>query len=219
MHHRPERGTCGGFLLLCTFAAKARPFRPIDQVESRDGNVWNQFPVERQRKFRPVVSDHRSRGLVDTVGVALHRKRQAERGCVPIDFDSKIPGGYDFQFEFLADRAVISTTFCISSGRLALEFALADVAGIRADHEAKQMLGIDALCINAGRKRDGKTHDCRAKHFCTNKHSLPKAIGVNDITADRECTLSQYQCKTRGDESGRLVQEFRLAAMPAPVGL
>jgi hypothetical protein len=42
-----------------------------DQIECGDGDVWNHLPVERQREFDPVATDHRRRGLVDAVGVAF----------------------------------------------------------------------------------------------------------------------------------------------------
>ena len=42
-----------------------------DQIECGDSDVWNHLPVERQREFDPVAMDHRSRGLVDAVGVAF----------------------------------------------------------------------------------------------------------------------------------------------------
>src|SRR6266705_428039 len=45
-HHR-ERGADGGFLLRCACADEASPFRLINQIESRDGEVWNQLPIER----------------------------------------------------------------------------------------------------------------------------------------------------------------------------
>ena len=61
--------------------------------------------------------------------------------------DSKILGGHYFQFEVLTDCPVITATFGKSSGRLALEFAFAGAADIRADHKAKQMLGIDAFSM------------------------------------------------------------------------
>jgi hypothetical protein len=53
---------------------------------------------------------------------------------------------------------------------LALEFALADVADIGADHEAEQMLGIDALSMKARWKQRGE-YDGRLKRFRTNWHS------------------------------------------------
>ena len=63
---------------------KARPFRLIDQIESRDGKVWNQFPIERQRQFRTVIPDNRGRGLIDAVGMGLQRECQTERSRIPI---------------------------------------------------------------------------------------------------------------------------------------
>jgi hypothetical protein len=64
---------------------------------------------------------------------------------------SKIFNGHEFQFEFLANRAVASSIPGKSSGRLALEFTLANIADISADHKAEDMLGINALSANAVR--------------------------------------------------------------------
>ncbi|MGH6751749.1 MAG: hypothetical protein ACREDP_06230, partial [Bradyrhizobium sp.] len=68
-------------------------------------------------------------------------------------------GRHEFQFEFLADGPVVSAILTKSPGRLGLEFALADIADIGADHEAEQMLGIDALRADAARKQRGETEE------------------------------------------------------------
>ena len=88
--------------------------------------------------------------------------------------DSKIPGRHEFQFKLLADRPVTSAIFGKSSGGLALEFPLADIADIGADHEAEQMLGIDALGANGSRKQRREAHDAGPEHFCADRHSHPK---------------------------------------------
>ena len=85
MYHHPERSADGGFLLRGRRADKARPFWLIDQIESRNAEVRNQFTIERQREFRPVIADHRGRGLIKTIRMALHRKGQTEWGGVPIE--------------------------------------------------------------------------------------------------------------------------------------
>ncbi len=79
--------------------------------------------------------------------------------------------GYEFQFELLAGRPVSSAIPGKSSVGLALEFALADIADIRADHEAEQMLGIDAFRANTAWKQRGETHDHCSAGLRTNWHS------------------------------------------------
>ncbi len=69
------------------------------------------------------------------------------------DLDTKILGGDEFQFEFLTDRPVAAAALGKAPGRLALEFALAGVAHIGSDHEAKNMLGIDAFGMHAVREQ------------------------------------------------------------------
>src|SRR4051794_8018167 len=46
LRHQPERGADRGFLLRRCFADKPCPFRLIDQIDGRDGQVRNEFPVE-----------------------------------------------------------------------------------------------------------------------------------------------------------------------------
>lgn len=53
------------------------------------------------------------------------------------DLDPEIVDRHELQFEFLVDRPIVIAPLGKSSGRLALEFALADVADISADQEAK----------------------------------------------------------------------------------
>src|ERR1700736_1518453 len=91
------------------------------------------------------------------------------RGKLRSQLNSKIPCGYELQFEFLSDRAVASGILCETPGGLALEFALAGVADVSADHESEQMLGIDAFSVSAGGKQRGKTHD-RHHRLRTNSH-------------------------------------------------
>ena len=64
----------------------------------------------------------------------------------------KIIGGDELQFQFLVDRPVTAPCLGKSSGRLALEFALAKPSDIGADHEAEQMLGIRVFRMHAGCK-------------------------------------------------------------------
>jgi hypothetical protein len=69
------------------------------------------------------------------------------------DLDTKILGGDEFQLEFLTDRPVATAVLGKSPGRLVLEFALAGVADVGSDHEAKNMLGIDAFGMHAIREQ------------------------------------------------------------------
>src|ERR1700730_13096898 len=82
--------------------------------------------------------------------------------------NSKIPCGHELQFEF---RVVASGILCETPGGLALEFALADVADVGADHESEQMLRIDALSVRAGGKHRGTPRDGRSHRLRTNSHS------------------------------------------------
>ena len=77
------------------------------------------------------------------------------------DLDPEIPDRHEFQFEFLTEGAIFAAVLAEPPGGLALEFALADIADIRADHESEQMLGIDALGMRADRKQRRKAQDCR----------------------------------------------------------
>ena len=61
------------------------------------------------------------------------------------EIEAEIPGGHEFQFEFLTDRPVTPATSGKSSGGLALEFAFTDITDVGAEHEAKQMLGIEEM--------------------------------------------------------------------------
>ena len=77
---------------------------------------------------------------------------------------AEIPDRHEFQFEFLVNRPVTSAIPRKSSGGLALEFTLADIADIRTDHEAKQMFGINALRARAGRQQR-EAQDGRPERF------------------------------------------------------
>src|SRR6185503_14439525 len=98
------------------------------------------------------------------------------------DFDSKIPGRYKLQFELLADGAISAAVLAEASGRFALKLPLADIADIGADHEAEQMLGIDALGIDAGRQQCSKKHDRRLKGLYTRRYSHSAGHGVEPVS-------------------------------------
>lgn len=53
--------------------------------------------------------------------------------------DAKILDRHKLQFEFLVNRPVASAIPGKSSGRLALEFTLADIADIRTDHASEEL--------------------------------------------------------------------------------
>ncbi|WP_296512338.1 hypothetical protein [Rhodopseudomonas sp.] len=75
--------------------------------------------------------------------------------------NSKIPGGHELEFEFLAEGAIGSTGLAESPGGLALEFALAEVADIGADHESEQMLRIDVFTAHIDRNQREQARNCR----------------------------------------------------------
>src|SRR4051794_20765182 len=95
------------------------------------------------------------------------------------DLDSKIPERYKLEFELLADGAIRAAVLAEASGRLALKLALTDIADIGADHEAEQMLGIDALGMDAGRQQCSKRQGRRLESLCTRRHSHSAATGLN----------------------------------------
>ena len=57
---------------------KTRPFRLINQVESRERIIWNQFAVEGEREFRSEIPDRRRTGIVDTVAMTLDGECQTK---------------------------------------------------------------------------------------------------------------------------------------------
>src|SRR5215216_1287073 len=100
------------------------------------------------------------------------------RGKRASNLDSKIQDRYKLQFEFLADGAISAAILAEASGRFALKLPLAGIADIGADHEAEQMLCIDALGINAGRQQRSKRHDRRPEDLCTRRYSHSAGHGV-----------------------------------------
>ena len=103
--------------------------------------------------------------------------------------NSKIPGRHEFQFKLLADDPVTSAIFGKSSGGLALEFPLADIADIGADHEAEQMLGIDALGATGSRKQRSENATMPAQNiFALIGIHVPKAVVVNECAAPLAAT-------------------------------
>ena len=97
------------------------------------------------------------------------------RGEIAAHFDAKIPERNQLQLELLAKTAVRTAFPDKAPGRRALEFALADIADVSADHESEDMLGIDVLGMNASRKQRGetrrKTSDRRPERFRANWNS------------------------------------------------
>ena len=131
---------------------------------------WGRVPIE-----KPVAQVH-GNALPGQLAPILQTRYAADvmgRKGGP-QFRPEILDRHEFQLEFLADRPVVSATPGKSSGGLGLEFALADIADICADHEAEQMLGINALCVNTARKQRGETNEERLAGPRTNGH--PQAM-------------------------------------------
>src|SRR3954447_8574374 len=82
--HQAEPGADGRCLLRCPGPRKARPFRLINQIESRDGKIGDHFPVECQREFRAVVPHDGARRFIDAVKVILQSKRETKGRAVPV---------------------------------------------------------------------------------------------------------------------------------------
>ena len=98
------------------------------------------------------------------------------------DLDSKIPDRHELQFELLADGPITAAVLAEAPGRLALKLPFADIADIGADHEAEQMLGIDALGMDAGRQQRSKRHDRRLEGLCTRRYSHSAGHGVEPVS-------------------------------------
>ena len=75
------------------------------------------------------------------------------RGKAAAELDAKIVDRDRLQFELLLDCAVASGTLGKPPRGLALEFELTHLADIGADHEAKDMLGVDAFGRHVTRKQ------------------------------------------------------------------
>jgi hypothetical protein len=114
-------------------------------------------------------------------------------------FDPEIPEGHELQFELLTDGAVAAAIPGKPTGRLALEFAFAEIADIRADHEGEDVLGIDALGMSARRKQYGEAQDGRPERFCAGRHSHSGSHGwmTNRSGAGLARTLSQVSYRRR----------------------
>src|SRR6266542_1939098 len=98
------------------------------------------------------------------------------------DLDSKILNRHKLQFELLADGPIAAAVLAEAPGRLALKLPLADIADIGADHEAEQMLGVDALGVDAGRQQRCKRHHRRLESLCTRRHSHSAGHGVERVS-------------------------------------
>jgi len=111
----------------------------------------------------------------NTVDV-VSRKRAAQ-------LNANVLGGNEFHLELFAGGTISPALSAKAPGRLALKFALSDIAGVGADHEGKQMLGIDTFGTNAIRKQHPETRkgrpDVRCADTCTDKHpDSAKPLGV-----------------------------------------
>src|SRR4051794_7605022 len=85
-------------------------------------------------------------------------------------FDPEIRKRDEFQFEFLANRAIIAGGFGKSRRGLALEFPFADAAEVGTDHESEDMLGIDAFGVPANRQKRCDANARNPNGFCANRH-------------------------------------------------
>ena len=73
------------------------------------------------------------------------------------DLDAEILDRHELQLELLADGLIAAALPGKSSGGLGLEFALAELADIGADHEAIDVLGVDAFRMAARRLQQQST--------------------------------------------------------------
>src|SRR4029450_3053328 len=85
---------------------------------------------------------------------------------------------HQLKFELLADGPITATVLAEAPGRLALKLPFPAIPAIGADHEAEQMLGIDALGMDAGRQQRSKRHDRRLEGLCTRRYSHSAGHGV-----------------------------------------
>src|SRR4051812_27173763 len=100
--------------------------------------------------------------------------------------DPEIREGYEFQFEFLADRAVITAGLGKAPCSLALEFPLADAADVGTDHESEDMLGVDAFGVPADREQRCHANAGNPNGFYANRHFASR--WVENDSRDLEAT-------------------------------
>src|SRR5262245_3743051 len=82
--HRPERGAYDGFLLRGPGCHKARPLRPVKQVEGRYRLVRDQVALERQPELGLEIPDGSPADIIDAAELALDGKCQSEGRAVPV---------------------------------------------------------------------------------------------------------------------------------------
>ena len=92
--------------------------------------------------------------------------------------DPKIPDRHELQLKLLADGPIGAAVSAEAPGGLALKLPFTDIADVGANHEAEQMLGIDALGMDAGRQQRCKRHDRRLESLCTRRYSHSAGHGV-----------------------------------------
>ncbi|MCA3806223.1 hypothetical protein, partial [Burkholderia sp.] len=79
---------------------------------------------------------------------------RAERSA---ELDTKVRCRNELELHFLVERAVAAAVLGEAAGGLALEFPLADLPDIGADHEAEDVLGIKSFRVGSERQ-----HRCNA---------------------------------------------------------
>src|SRR5580700_2778802 len=107
------------------------------------------------------------------------------------DLDPEILDGHEFQLKLLAESLVGPGLFRESSRRHSLEFTFAGTTDVGANHEAVDVLGVDAFGKPASRPQERPQHrrpDCP----CGNAHSgFPRAIDVTQDVRSTDASLSR----------------------------
>ncbi|WP_249144338.1 hypothetical protein [Bradyrhizobium lablabi] len=82
---------------------------------------------------------------------------------------AKILDRDELQFELLADGAIAAAILGEAPGGLGLEFTLAEIADIGANHEAENVLGIDLFRLHGERQQRSENCDrCTRRRSSTN---------------------------------------------------
>src|SRR5262249_43114937 len=105
--------------------------------------------VQRRALPAELVSIVKTRDRIDVVG-----------GKGRADLDAKIGNRHELELELLSVGLVAAAVLGKPAGGLALEFALAALADIRADHEAVDVFGVDAFFRPRERLQQPKA-ECR----------------------------------------------------------
>ena len=101
------------------------------------------------------------------------------------DLDAEIPDRHELQLDLLADGLVCSGLLGEPSGGFGLEFALAEIADIGADHESIDVLGVDALSAAGAGLQQEAQHAYPQNDFAGMLIPVPKAAGVETKVRSR----------------------------------